>query len=86
MRLGMREGYQLYVRAIGQDLFHALGQIAFRRCSWWDRLMGDLTTSELAVSPPACVPPAITLMGRLMSQSAMDWYARRSLRLISGVY
>lgn len=23
MRLGMREGYQLYVRAIGQDLFHA---------------------------------------------------------------
>ena len=48
--------------------------------------MGDLTTSELAVSPPACVPPAITLMGRLMSQSAMDWYARRSLRLISGVY
>ena len=48
-------------------------------------MVDDLTTSELAVSPPACVPPAMTLIDGWMTQSIMDRYARRSLRLISGV-
>jgi hypothetical protein len=35
-------------------------------------MMDDLTTSELAVSPLACVPPAMTLIGERMFQSVVD--------------
>jgi hypothetical protein len=31
-------------------------------------MMDDLTTSELAVNPPACVPPAMTLLGEKLTE------------------
>ena len=47
-------------------------------------MMDDLqvTTSELAVSPPACVPPAMTPIGERMFQSVIDLHAQQRLRLI----
>lgn len=56
----MREGYQFEVRAVEKDLFHGQDLVG--------AMMDDVTTSELAVSPPACVPPAMTLIGERVSQ------------------
>ena len=70
----MREGYQLEVRAFGRYLF-PVG-------AWWGQIMDDLTTSELAVSPLACVPPAMKLIGERMIQSVVDPHTQQRLRLI----
>ena len=70
----MREGYQLDVRAVWKDLFPSQSLVG--------RMMDYLTTSELAVSPRACVPPAMTLIGERMIQSVVDPHMQQRLRLI----